>query len=678
MRRCLFAILAALSVPASAWARSPAEVVDPFMGTAGDRGQLSPAAAAPFGMIQLAPDTDPANHIGYERGAGALKGFSQTRAQGVGCGGGGGDLLTSVTYQGEGGGAPIDRSSERAGAGWYHVRYGRTPIVADLAAGQSVSISRFTASRAGIVAVALDPTHSYAGHIGHEWRSRDAGDLRLMLANATVCGKGVYHLSVAARLLVGGRPVSSPGVLAADGVLRFAVPVRAGDRVELRLALSTVDPESAAATLRRELGTRNLTQLIGQTRRDWNRLLARIDFDAAPDRRGLFYTALFRVLQMPSRVDDSTGRFRGADGQVRQAPAGHHRYSGWSLWDNYRTQVPLVALVAPDVAADIADSLVGLFGAGKAQWASATEPFLSVRTEHAGVALLDLYRKGLGTIDPALGLAAMAEETDHLPHATPDERLEQAYDQWAVAELAADRGRTDLARDFRARALRYRPMWLEVFRDLGADADVVKARGLYQGTLWQYRWAPVFDLPWLRQQALGPARFDAELSAFFERGLFNMTNEPDIHAPFLFARTDHPGRADALVARLRDQPIDHWYENQRKYPTPIHQPSFSPQGFAEGMDDDGGAMSAWYVWASIGFYPLVPGQPDYVLTRPASPRVVLHLASGRRLTIAARGTASDGCTFTHNGRPVAARTVRHRDLLDGGVLTYGAPCRGVD
>ena len=60
------------------------------MGTEGDRGQLSPAAAAPFGMIQLAPDTKPANHIGYQRTAAALKGFSQTRAQGVGCSGGGG------------------------------------------------------------------------------------------------------------------------------------------------------------------------------------------------------------------------------------------------------------------------------------------------------------------------------------------------------------------------------------------------------------------------------------------------------------------------------------------------------------------------------------------------------------------------------------------------------------
>lgn len=677
MIRCrLLAVLAAVTAPVSALARGPADLVDPFMGSAGDRGQLSPAAAAPFGMVQLAPDTDPANHIGYERSAAVLKGFSQTRAQGVGCGGGGGDLLTSVTYEGEGSVSPIDHGAEKAGAGWYHVRYGRTPITADLAAGQSVSISRFTVSRAGTVSVALDPTHSYAKHVGHEWLSREAGDLRLKLANATVCGKGVYHLSIAARLLVGGHPVSRPGLLTPDGVLRFAVSVRAGERIELRLALSTVDAASAQATLRSDLGKRSLDRLVGQTRRDWNRLLSRIDFDAPAERRGLFYTALFRALQLPARIDDSEGRFRGADGQARQAPAGHHRYSGWSLWDNYRTQIPLVALVAPTVAGDIADSLVGLFGAGKAQWASSTEPFLSVRTEHAGVALLDLYRKGLGTIDPAIALAAMAKETENLPQATPDELLELAYDQWAVAELAADRGRDDLAKNFRQRALRYRAMWLDVFRDLGADADVVKARGLYQGTLWQYRWAPVFDLPWLRQQALGPVRFDAELSAFFNHNLFNMTNEPDIHAPFLFAITDHPGRTDELVARLRDQPIDHWYENQRKYPRPVHQLSFSPHGFAEGMDDDGGALSAWYVWASIGVYPLVPGQPSYVLSQPAARRIVIHLPNNRRLKIRQIGTGEE-CNIMLNRRDLSARTVSHRDLLNGGVLAYSALCRSL-
>lgn len=652
---------------------TPADLVDPFMGTRGDRGQLSPAAAAPFGMVQLAPDTDPANHIGYDRAAPALRGFSQTRAQGVGCHGGGGDLLASVDYAGAPRLAPIDRKAERAGAGWYHVRYGATPITADLAAGQSVSVSRFTLSRAGTIDVALDPRHSYAKQGDYDWLSSNAGDLRLKLASATVCSRGVYHLSIAARLTLNGRPLADAGVADAKGIVHFAVPVRAGDRIELRVALSTVDTDSAAKTLSRELGDIPFEQLVAQTRAAWNAQLSRIAFDAPLDRRKLFYTCLFRALQMPARVDDSDGAFRGSDGKLHTVPGGHHRYAGWSLWDNYRTQVPLVALVAPDVAADIADSLVLLFQSDKPQWAGLNEPFLSVRTEHAGIALLDLYRKKLGQEDPSAALAAMADETAALPQETPDQKLELAYDQWAVAQLAADTGHAALAKDFGARAMAYRQLWMEVFRDLGADADVVKARGLYQGTLWQYRWAPVFDLDWLRDTALGRARFARELGGFFDGSLFNMTNEPDIHAPYLFALAGQPERMDRLVARLRDLPIDHWYENARKYEKPIRQKSFSlADGFAEGMDDDGGAMSAWYVWASLGLYPLVPGDPSYVLSLPAAKRIALSLPSGKTLVIERRGRGDAASAVSLDGQPLSARRIAHADLMAGGRLVFDA------
>ena len=676
MIRTLF-IATALLLPATAGAQhgtrsvSPADLVDPFMGTAGDRGQLSPAAAAPFGMVQLAPDTTPANHIGYDRGASQLLGFSQTRAQGVGCKGGGGDLLTSVAYADEAGPVPMDKASERAGAGWYHVAYGRTPIVADLAAGQSASISRFRLSSAGKVLITLDPRHSYAKHRGHTWSGTRGDDVRLALANGTVCDRGVYRLGVAARLLMNRRPLSVPGTLDAAGVLRFEVTARAGDAIEVRVALSSVDPVSARRTLDTELGTTSLEQLTQRTRSTWNAVLSRVQIDMTLGRRKLFYTALFRALQLPARVDDSDGAYRGSDGQLRHVPAGRHRYAGWSLWDNYRTQVPLVALTAPDVGRDIADSLTELFVSGKPQWAGPTEPFLSVRTEHGGITLLDLRRKRLGGEGAAAALPFMARETEEVPHEAPDQRIEQAYDQWAVGELAADLGNHGMAEEYRRRALDYRTMWRSIFLELGADADMVKARGLYQGTLWQYRWAPVFDLPWLRATALSGGRFTADLGHFFDAKLFNMTNEPDIQAPYLFAIAGQPERTDALVATLRDQPIEHWYENARKYDRPILQPSFSlSDGFAEGMDDDGGAMSAWYVWASLGLYPLVPGEPWYLVTLPAARHSSLALGSGRQLTIDVRGVA--GATrvkrMTFDGRPLIARRLEHADLVRGGNL----------
>ncbi len=666
------ALVALSGSPTSARDRAPVDLVDPFMGTTGDRGQLSPAAAAPFGMVQLAPDTSPANHIGYDRRASLLRGFSHTRAQGVGCKGGGGDLLVSVGYADEAAPWTMDKRSERAGAGWYRVRYGKSPIIAELTAGQSVAISRFTLPRAGLVHVVLDPTHSYAAHIEHRWVSALPDDLQLSLANATVCKRGTYRLGVAGTLLRNGSAVTAQAVVDATGVARFAVRVNAGDRIEFRSALSSVDPASAKRTLAVELGQRSIEQQRILTREAWDGLLKRFALDAPADRRALFYTALFRSLQMPARIDDSDGDYRRSGGPRARVPAGRHRYAGWSLWDNYRTQVPLIALAVPDVARDVADSLVELFRSDKAQWAGPAEPFLSVRTEHAGIALLDLHRKGLGTLDPATALDAMAAETDQLPSETPDQQLELAYDQWAVAQLAADRGHAPLAADFTRRWQRYRPMWLETFRDPGVDGDVVKARGLYQGTLWQYRWAPVFDLGWLREEALGSGRFERELGAFFDRQMFNMTNEPDIHAPFLFGLGTDAARMDRLVRRLRDAPIAHWYENQRKLDTPLIHKSFSlSPGFAEGMDDDGGAMSAWYVWASIGLYPLVPGEPWYMVSLPASDRISIDVGNGKHFRIEARGPARGRriASLHLDGRELEGRRISHAEIMRGGTLS---------
>ena len=120
----LAALAALLLAPSTAAARDLARLVDPFVGTLADFGQLSPAAVAPFGMVQLGPDTSPANHAGYDFAAHRLAGFSHTRPVGVGCSGAGGDVRVSLQYAGAAPLAAIDKTGERAHAGYYRVIYG--------------------------------------------------------------------------------------------------------------------------------------------------------------------------------------------------------------------------------------------------------------------------------------------------------------------------------------------------------------------------------------------------------------------------------------------------------------------------------------------------------------------------------------------------------------------------
>ena len=668
MRNLVASLLLLASTQVSA-RDTPADLVDPFVGTLADFGQLSPAAGAPFGMVQLGPDTDPANHAGYDYAATRLNGFSHTRGVGVGCSGGGGDLLVSLRRVGATGPAPMDKRSETATAGRYSVRYD-DGIVADATATRGAGILRFTVSRPGDLILRVDPQNHYAQRVSAAWHTGNSDDLRAELVAGTVCDKGRYRLFTSSRITVNGQPLHR--MMRRDGnVATFPITVRAGDAIEIRTGLSTVDPEGAASVRDRELAARSFAAVAALARAAWNDVLGRVAIDGDARHRALIYSSLFRVFQTPVAIDDPDRRHRENDGSIARSAPGETRYASWSLWDNYRTQLPLLALLQPRRSADIARSLADLYIRGKPQWATMTEPFLTVRTEHAGIALLDMRRKGITAFDADGALAGMVKDSAGLQRDTPDQRIEAAYDDWATAALASDLGKSDIATTFLQMARDYRPMWRSTFQTPGPDADVVKARGLYQGTLWQYRWAPVFDLDWL-VRTVGPARFADELRHFFDAGLFNMTNEPDIHVPWMFTFIGQPQRTADLVRTIMTRPIAHPYTNSGKLETPFVGRSFalSPQGFADGMDDDAGAMTAWYVFAALGLYPLVPGEPWYVVTTPATARPQIDLGDGRMLSIRRVGPY-DGTLVRAdwNGRTLRDWRIDHAAISHGGTLT---------
>ncbi|WP_343525489.1 glycoside hydrolase domain-containing protein [Sphingomonas sp.] len=674
MRSMMAAALVMVATPALG-RDDPADLVDPFVGTLADFGQLTPAAVAPFGMVQLGPDTDPANHAGYDFAADRLHGFSFTRGVGVGCGGGGGDLLVSLRPAGASGPAVMDKRSERARAGFYRVAYDGG-LTAEVTATRGAGLLRFTAARSGQVVLRIDAQHSYAKRASALWRTTNSDDLRAEMAAGTVCDKGLYRLFSSSRVTLNGRPLHR-AMAVKGGLATLDLTVRRGDVIELATGLSSVDDDGAARVRERELGRRRFQTIAAATRIAWNDVLGKVRPEGTRTERALFYTSLFRVFQTPVAIDDPDGRHRENDGTVARSPAGQTRYASWSLWDNYRTQLPLLALLQPDRSQDIARSLADLYIRGKAQWATMAEPFLTVRTEHAGIALLDMRRKGIAGFDAPAALKGMVADSATLQRETPDQQIEAAYDDWATAQLAHDLGDEATARRFLTQAYGYRPMWRSVFETPGADGDTVKARGLYQGTLWQYRWAPVFDLDWM-VATVGKREWLAQLHHFFDAGLFNMTNEPDIQVPWLFAAAGEPQATADLVRTILTRPMAHPYTNAGKLPQPFIGRSFAlaPQGFADGMDDDAGAMTAWYVFATLGLYPLVPGEPWYMVTVPSFSRATIDMGHGRRVTVLRQGPR-DGAILRAdwNGRALDDWRVAHRMLLEGGTLTVTTRAR---
>ena len=179
-------------------------------------------------------------------------------------------------------------------------------------------------------------------------------------------------------------------------------------------------------------------------------------------------------------------------------------------------------------------------------------------------------------------------------------------------------------------------------------------------------------------ELVGKKELGEQLQRFFREELYNQGNEPDIHVPFLFGRLGMPQETSGIVRTLATESITHRYGGNDAYPTPFVGCAFvnQPRGYCFEMDEDDGAMSAWYVFASIGMYPLVVGEAVYELFPPLFDKVTLHLGADQKTTVTickdGRGKKEDGRVkrVTWNGKTLSNFQISVKELKKGGTLTF--------
>ena len=179
-------------------------------------------------------------------------------------------------------------------------------------------------------------------------------------------------------------------------------------------------------------------------------------------------------------------------------------------------------------------------------------------------------------------------------------------------------------------------------------------------------------------ELVGKKELGEQLQRFFSEELYNQGNEPDIHVPFLFGRLGMPQETGSIVRSLATESITHRYGGNDAYPTPFVGCAFvnQPRGYCPEMDEDDGAMSAWYVFASIGMYPLVVGEAIYELFPPLFDKVTLHLGADRQTTvvIAKKGQGAGGKEqvkyVTWNGKKLPDFRISVKEIKQGGTLTF--------
>ena len=637
--------------------------VNLFIGTSGDNGQVAPGAAAPFGMVCVCPDNDPRSHAGYDYAVTKVSGISVNRLSGVGCSGGGGNLrIRPVAPSQE---LHIKKSREKATPGYYSTAF-TNGIKTELTATNAMAVERYKFPRSLSAALWIDFASTFEDVATCHYKRISETCIEGYVQAKNVCGHGCYKLYFS---LNTSQPFQLEEQKETTACLTFGKKVRS---VEVRIGLSALSSELASWECAR-WEKMDFENVKSRTADQWEKQLSAIDVKGGKkDDRVIFYTSLYRTYLSPADVSSPDGAYLGTDGKVYISEDFRY-YSNWSLWDTFRTKFPLLVLTEPAKMRDMATSLIHLYATGKKDWSTGFESTPTVRTEHAVILLLDAYRKGITNLDFRKGYAGMKQEMERLPMRSPDQKMESAYDLWAMAKIAEIIGEKADSEQYRQRSVSlFEETWKKEFMNVTPAFEVMKNNGLYQGTRWQYRWAaPQYIdkmIEWVGQDSLR-----SQLTYFFDHHLYNQGNEPDIHVPYLFNRLGAPEKTQQIVRSLMTEPMIHKYGGNSEFKTPYLGKAFknAPEGYSPEMDEDDGTMSAWYVFGAMGFYPLLVGDEYYDLTSPLFDRVLLRLTNGNVLTIQTEGRKKKDApikSIHFNGKKIADYRISHNELIKGGEL----------
>ena len=639
------------------------QYVNLFMGTAGDHGQVSPAAQLPFGLASVGPDSKVPSHAGYDYDQAEILGISVTRFSGVGGNGAGGNLRILPAHKGAG--ISLIKESETAVPGHYEATLDNG-VKIRLSATNHCALEQYIFSKDAPCTLFVD----FDSALDHRrsscaYQIVDDRNIEGWVQSSTVSNAGAYRLFFRLNTDV---PFS---VDAADSLTAQLCFPEGTDKVEVRIGLSSVSEASATEELNAISGS-SFDALRKEAAAAWARVLDQIEVEGStPEQRTLFYTGLYRVYLSPFHATFGD-QYVGTDKLTRQAQDWAF-YSGWSMWDTYRAKFPLITLLNPQVTADFCRSLVSLYQTGKRNWATLNEPVPTVRTEHSQITLLDAWVKGIRGFDLSAAFPAMEAEADKdLPRHSPDQIMETVYDLWAMGQIAGIIGNEEAAARYSEESEKlFEQTWKAEFMTITPAFGQMKHNGLYQGTRWQYRWAvPVYAdkmAAWVGREQLA-----RELSTFFDSHFFNQGNEPDIHTPFMFNLFGHPHRTDSLVyTLLTDEGMIHRYGGNAEYPEPFVGRAFRdrPDGYAPEMDEDDGTMSAWYLFSQMGLYPVCLGTDRYELFTPLFRRIVLHLP-GHDVSLIRKCPPASAQKVTVDGEQLSGFTLSHQRLVNAREIVW--------
>ena len=480
-----------------------------------------------------------------------------------------------------------------------------------------------------------------------------------------------------------------------DSVLTLVFQGRKGKAVELFMATSFTSQQGALYNLQAESTT--FSQMMRRSTELWTERLHTIDVsDADTARVNRFYGALYRSSFLPREMSDCDGtypRFGSADGLT--ANNGRKHYGDFSMWDTYRALHPLLNIIAPQEAADMMQSLTDMATEGGwlpifPCWNSYTAAMIG---DHCTSVLADAYVKGIRNFDAPRAYEAMRRNAFCLPDTYTEyadgmgrraldsylrlgyipledsvkeafhqgeqtsRTLEYAYDDFCVAQMARALGHDEDYHELMRRSENWRNVvnpatgWADGRHADGrweGNTDLVNRKPyITEGATCHYTWYVPQNPEGLILLMGGSEAFTARLDSMFSEGRYWHGNEPCHQIAWLYALAGHPEKTREHVAHIL-----------------LTEYNDTPGGLSG--NDDAGQMSAWQVFAMMGFYPVCPATPYYVVGSPSFSSVIINAPHCPPLTIAP-GPAGDSRPLL-NGKALSSPCISHTDLTSGGLL----------
>jgi len=670
--------------------------VDPFIGTGG-HGHTYPGAAAPFGLMQLSPDTRLDGWDGcsaYHYTDSIVYGFSHTHLSGTGVSDYA-DLLIMpfhpATKNQDAHGrinSHFSHQSEKAEPGYYAVELDDYQIKTELTVTERAGIHRyhFAQNRAYLV---IDLDH----------RDKVLDFEFDIVDNKTIRGKRISKAWAEEQHFYFFMQFSSAFKLDSTTLDGKRIYLDFGQQkdLEIRVGISAVDTQGAQLNLEKELSNLSFDEVKSKTQNAWEQELRKIQiYTPNQDFFTVYYTALYHSFLNPNVFSDVDGRYRGADMEIHQTV--DRQYTIFSLWDTFRATHPLFTLVQQARTEEFVRTFLRQYqhGGELPMWELAANETGCMIGYHSIPVIVDAYMKGLKSFNTDLALEGMMARANQkklgIPefikhgfiaveaeHESVSKNLEYAYNDWCIAVFAEQLGKHKIAKEFYERAQFYKNLYnpkhgfmqgklFNIFQEPFDPREV--NFNFTEGNSWQYSFFAPHDIDGMIELFGGREAFAAKLDELFVSpmettgrhqvditglvGQYAHGNEPSHHIAFLYNHVGQPHKTQAMTRRL----IEEMYTTQ-------------PDGLCG--NEDCGQMSSWLNLTALGLYSVTPGSTQYELTAPYVDSARINLENGKTFTIVAKGLTQENIYIQRielNGKIHDKLYIEHADILAGGRLEF--------